>query len=335
MTRRGTRQLHATVAVGVAVALLVAGIPSGGRAQGGGAVTVAVAPSVDMALLIIAVKKGFLEKQGLRAQMKVFESSPKAVEALVAGQADITENTEPPHLAARARGAKVVQVMTAYVSGQTNGSVINGATIKKPEDFVGKTIGVQRGSGANYHLVWFLERNKIPADKVTVTYMAAPDQIAALARNDIQAFFSWEPFLTRAQESVPNARILARATDDGLEFRGNVLMREDMAKNDRDTAIKVVKGLIETADWMTANKPEAAKVANEVLRAPSEEEVVKQLLNFKWVGDFKKSAKEQELKIAEWGVAIGLFPTKDAKALVDAIIYPDIIKAAAPNRTDM
>jgi ABC-type nitrate/sulfonate/bicarbonate transport system substrate-binding protein len=334
MTTR-TRGLKAAIAALAVVALLVASLPSGGRAQGSGAVTVAVAPSTDMALLIVAVKKGFLEKQGLRAQLKVFDSSPKAVEALVAGQADITENTEPPHLAARARGGKVVQVMTAYVSGQTNGSVINGATIKKPEDFVGKTIGVQRGSGANFHLVWFLEKNKIPADKVTVTFMAAPDQIPALARNDIQAFFSWEPFLTRAQESVPNARILARATDDGLEFRGNVLMREDMARNDRDTAVKVVKGLIETADWMTANNKDAAKVANEVLRAPTEEEVAKQLQNFKWVGDFKKSAKEQELKIAEWGVGIGLFPTKDAKALVDQIIYPDIIKAAAPNRTDM
>jgi ABC-type nitrate/sulfonate/bicarbonate transport system substrate-binding protein len=334
MTRR-RRRLHAAVAVCAAVTMLVALLPGGGRAQGKGAVTVAVAPSVDMSLLIVAVKKGFLEKQGLRAQLKVFDSSPKAVEALVAGQADITENTEPPHLAARARGGKVVQVMTGYVSGQTNGSVVNAAAIKKPEDFISKTIGVQRGSGANFHLVWFLEKNKIPADKVTVTYMAAPDQIPALARNDIQAFFSWEPFLTRAAESVPNARIWARATDDGLEFRGNVLMREDMARHDRDTAIKVVKGLIEAADWMTANPKDAAKVANEVLRAPTEDEVVKQLRNFKWTGDFKKSAKEQELRIAEWGISIGLFPAKDAKALVDQIVDPDIIKAAAPSRTDM
>jgi ABC-type nitrate/sulfonate/bicarbonate transport system substrate-binding protein len=56
----------------------VAWAPRGG-AQGKGEVVVAVAPTVDMALPIIAVKKGFLEKQGLRVQMKVFESSPKAV----------------------------------------------------------------------------------------------------------------------------------------------------------------------------------------------------------------------------------------------------------------
>ncbi len=50
----GTRQLLAVVG---AMALVVATLPGGGRAQGGGAVTVAVAPSTDMALLIVAVKK--------------------------------------------------------------------------------------------------------------------------------------------------------------------------------------------------------------------------------------------------------------------------------------
>ncbi len=330
-TTRG-RRLVAAVAAAV---LLQAAMPAAGRAQGGGAVTVAVAPSADMALLIVAVKRGFLEKQGLRAQLKVFDSSPKGVEALVAQQADITQNTEPPHLAARARGGKVVQVMTGYVTGQTNGIVVNGAVIKKPEDFAGKTVAVQRGSGANFHLVWFLDRHKIPADKLTVVFMAVPDQVAALARNDVQAIVGWEPFLTRAQESIPNAKLWSRAADDGLEFRGNVLMREELARNDKETAVKIVKGLIEASDWMNANLRDAARVANEVLRAPSEEEAYKQLGLFKWTADFKKSMREQELKIAEWGVSIGLFPTKDPKGLVDQIIYPDIIRAAAPSRTDM
>ncbi len=326
------RRLATLVAAATA---LVTMLPAQGPAQGHGAVTVAVAPSADMAPLILAVKKGFFEKQGLRAQLKVFDSSPKGVEALVAQQADITQNTEPPHLAARARGGKVVQVMTAYVTGLTNGIIVNGNVIKSAGDFAGKKIAVQRGSGANFHLAWFLDRHKIPMDKVSLVYMAVPDQIPALARNDVQAFFSWEPFLTRAAETIPGAKLWARALDDELEFRGNVLMREDLAKNDKDTAVKIVKGLIETSDWMNANLRDAARIANEVLRAPSEEEAYKQLQIFKWPADFKKAEKELELKIAEWGIGIGLFPAKDARALVDAIIYPDLIRAAAPDRTDM
>lgn len=297
-------------------------------------ITVGISPSTDMSLMIIAVNKGFLEKEGLKAQLQLFDSSPAALQGVVAGRADITNNTEPPQLAARARGAKVVQVMTGYLSGRINGLVVNGQSIQKAADFTSKSIGVQRGSGANYHLAWFLERNKIPADKVSIKYMDAPDQIAALARGDIQAFFSWEPFISKASETVPNAKVFSRTVDDGFVFAGNVVMREDMVRNNKDVAVKVVKGLIAAADWMTANPMEAAKVANEVLKAPSVEGVAQQIQQLQWPGDFRRKTYQQQVSIAEWGVGVGLFPTKDAKKLVDDLVYPAIIKEAAPGRTD-
>ena len=299
------------------------------------AVTLGVSPSTDMSLMIVAVKKGFLAKEGLNAQLQLFDSSPAALQGVVAGRADITNNTEPPQLAARARGGKVVQIMTGYLSGRINGSVVDSRAIKQPQDFVDKAVGVQRGSGANYHLAWFLQHNHIPADKVTVRYMDAPDQIPALARGDIQAFFSWEPFLTKASDTVPNAKLYSRTIDDGFVFAGNVVMREDMAKNHKDVAVKVVKGLIAAADWMTANPMEAAKVANEVLKAPSVEDLARQIQYLSWPGDFRRTAVDQEVSIAEWGVGIGLFPAKDAKKLVDDLVYPAIIKEAAPGRTDL
>jgi len=300
----------------------------------GPTVTVAVAPSTDMALMIIAVKKGFLQKQGLNAQLQLFDSAPAALQGVVAGRADITNNTEPPQLAARARGAKIVQVMTGYLSGKQNGLVVNGDAIHKPADLAGKSVGVQRGSGANYHLAWFLQHNNVPVDKVNVRYMDAPDQVPAMARGDIDGFFSWEPFLTKAADSIPKAKIYSRTIDDGFVFAGNVVMREDMARNQKDVAVKVVKGLIEAAAWMKANPMDAAKAADEVLHAPSVEQLSQQLQYLDWPGDFRRKVYDQEVSIAEWGVGIGLFPAKDARKLVDDLIYPAIMKEAAPTRTD-
>jgi hypothetical protein len=40
------------------------------------------------------------------------------------------------------------------------------------------------------------------------------------------------------------------------------------------------------------------------------------------------------VSIADWGVGIGLFPAKDGRKLVDELVYPAIIKEAAPDRTD-
>jgi ABC-type nitrate/sulfonate/bicarbonate transport system substrate-binding protein len=287
-----------------------------------------------MALMIVAVNKGFLQKEGLNAQLQLFDSSPAALQGVVAEQADITNNTEPPQLAARARGGKIVQVMTGYLSGKQNGVVVNSDVIKTAADFIGKAVGVQRGSGANYHLAWFLQHHDIPADKVSIKYMDAPDQIPAMARGDIQAFFAWEPFLTKAVETIPKTKLFSRTIDDGFVFAGNVAMREDMAKNHKDVAVKVVKGLIAAANWMSANPMEAAKSANEVLRAPSLEQLAQQIQYLDWPGNFTKKVYDQELSIAEWGAGVGLFPTKDPKKLVDELVYPAIIKEAAYDKTD-
>lgn len=319
----------------LAAALAMASPTMAQPAAGSGpTVVVGVAPSTDMSLMIIAVKKGFLQKQGLDAKLQLFDSAPAALQGVVAGRADVTNNTEPPQLSARARGAKIVQVMTGYLSGKQNGLVVNSGEIHKPSDLVGKSVGVQRGSGANYHLAWFLQHNNIPADKVSVKYMDAPDQVPAMARGDIDAFFSWEPFLTKAAETIPKAKIYSRTIDDGFVFAGNVAMREDLAKNHKDVAVKVVKGLIEAADWMKANPMDAAKAADEVLHAPSLAELSQQIQYLDWPGDFRRKVKQQELSIAEWGVGIGLFPAKDAKKLVDDLVDPSIIKEAAPDRTD-
>ena len=301
---------------------------------GAPALTVGVAPSIDNTLMIVAVRRGFLAKEGLNAQLQLFDSSPGALQGVVAGRADVTNNTEPPHLAARARGGKIVQVMTGYLTGKQNALVVNSDSISKPADFVGKAVGVQRGSGAHYHLAWFFQRNKVPADKVSVKFMDVPDQIAALARNDIQAFFSWEPYVSKAGETVPKARIYSRNADDGLVFSGNVVMREEIVKTRRDVAEKTVRGLIAAADWIMANPLEAAKVANEVIKGPSAEVVSQQIQNLSWPGDFRKKIHEQEVGIAEWGIGMGLFPATDARKLVDELIDPSIIKAVAPSRTD-
>ena len=133
-------------------------VSAAGQPAGAPTVTVGVAPSIDMSLMIIAVNKGFLEKEGVKAQLQLFDSSPAVLQGVVAGRADLTNNTEPPQLAARARGGKIVQVMTGYLSGKQNGLVVNGDAVKKPADFLGKSVGVQRGSGAHYHMAWFLQR---------------------------------------------------------------------------------------------------------------------------------------------------------------------------------
>ncbi|WP_417277064.1 ABC transporter substrate-binding protein [Castellaniella sp.] len=297
-------------------------------------ITVAVTASTDMTLMIAAVKQGFLKNEGIDARLQLFDSSPAALQGVAAGLADVTNNTEPPQLAARARGAKIVQVMTAYLSGTNNGTVVNRKLIKSNDDFKGKTVAVQRGSGADYNLTRFIEKSGLTSDQITVKYLDAPDQIAALARNDIQAFFSWEPFLTKATQIFPDAVVYSRSQDQGVIFSSNVVLHEDMVKHRKDVAVKITRALVKTADWITKNPRKAAEAINPVIKAPTIDELVDHIKQYKWVGDFKRSVYDDEVNVAEWGNKIGLFSASDPQALVEAIVYPDIIKEVAPERTD-
>ena len=225
-------------------------------------VTMAVNQASDNSLLIIAVKKGFLEKEGLNGRIQLFDDGAAALRAVVAGQADVGINTAVPQLAARARGGKIVQVMTAYLSGRINGTVVKTSAIAKPQDFAGKTIAVARGSGAHYHQAWFIDHYGLQ-NKVNVVFLDVADQIPALARGDIQGMWTWEPFLSKAVETVPGTKILGRTIDDGLQFPGTVAIREEIATKQPDVAVKIVKALIATIDWMKTNPLEAGKVSNE------------------------------------------------------------------------
>src|SRR6185369_14788413 len=107
-------------------------------------VTVGVAPAPDMVLLIVAAQAGFLQKQGLSVRTQLFDSSPSILQGVIAGRADLSINTVPAQLAARARGGKIVQVMTGYLTGRQNGLVVRGG-FGKPADLVGKSLAVHRG----------------------------------------------------------------------------------------------------------------------------------------------------------------------------------------------
>ena len=72
-----------------------------------------------------------------------------------------------------------------------------------------------------------------------------------------------------------------------------------------------------------------------MLRAQSEEDVYRELQLFTYPGDFRKSVVEHETRIAQWGASLGLFQTSDPRKLVEELVYPDLIRAAAPDRTDM
>src|SRR5438132_12165520 len=73
--------------------------------------------SAPFAPFVIAVEKGFMEKRGVPAEYKMFESGAPAFEAMVAGSLDAGMVSEFIFVPARAKGALISHVSLFSVTG--------------------------------------------------------------------------------------------------------------------------------------------------------------------------------------------------------------------------
>src|SRR5262245_34133567 len=109
----------------VVFAVLVATL---GFATGGGPadqhLAFGIGISAPFAPFVNAVEKGFMEKRGVPAEYKMFESGAPAFEAMVAGSLDAGMVSEFIFVPARAKGAQISLVSLFTVTGKDLGAVV-------------------------------------------------------------------------------------------------------------------------------------------------------------------------------------------------------------------
>src|SRR5690606_1245045 len=101
----------------------------------------------------------------------------------------------------------------------------NGSGITKPEDLVGKKVGVPFVSTSHFHLLVALSKIwNIDAKKIQILNMQPPQIVAAWQRGDLDAAYVWPPALTEIQKTgtttADSAAIGEKGvpTFDGLEI---------------------------------------------------------------------------------------------------------------------
>lgn len=78
----------------------------------------------------------------------------------------------------------------------------NGSGITKPEDLVGKKVGVPFVSTSHFHLLVALSKIwNVDAKKISILNMQPPQIVAAWQRGDLDAAYVWPPALTEIQKT--------------------------------------------------------------------------------------------------------------------------------------
>ena len=277
---------------------------------------------------VVAAERKMFEKYGLETSFKPFDDGNVALDAILTGVSDIGATTEFGGLARWDRGGKLYVTSYSSTSRKQIGLAAR-RELTKPEDLIGRTVGYPRATGGHLYFINYVRKYKLPMDKIKVKLLQAPEMVAALERRDIDAFFLWEPWLTKAAQLVDGAHVMARSGDDNVYILTSYNYYSQGLIDDRERAVGATKALMEAADFCAANPDEAARLTGKAFRISETDmklymsrmiyrmEMPKEVVT----GNFRNAA---ELAAAE-GIIKKMPDWND-------FIRPQIVKEVAPDR---
>jgi ABC-type nitrate/sulfonate/bicarbonate transport system substrate-binding protein len=322
MTRRGF-----CLSLGAGMTILA--IPALGRAAALKKVPTSTGIDAVFVPFVVAADRKIFEKHGLETSYKPFDDGNVALDALLTGSSDIGSTSELGGLARWDKGGKLYVTSVLDTSRKQIG-VTAREEIKKPEDLIGKTVGFPRASGGHYYFGRYVKKYKLPMDKIKVKTLQAPEMVAALDRRDIDAFFLWEPWHTKAVQLVKGVHVLARSGDDDVYTLTIYNYYSQGLVNDPPRAIAATRALVEATDYCATHQEDAARAAAKAFRIP-EADMKLYMSRFTYRMEMHKDVVQTNFReAAEFAMEQAI-----SKKIPDwnDFLRPQFMKEAAPDRT--
>ena len=217
-------------------------------------ITVAAAAYLTGTLVYIAEDQGYFEKNGLEVTLKDYGSGKAAAAALIDGEADISTSAgfvfvsnSFDHADLRVLGTIATAQVKELVARKDKG-------IASTDDLRGKKIGVTRKSGAEFQLGVFLVFNGLLYEDIEVVDLKPSEMAGAISNGDIDALFTWDPYLYKIKNELGENAI---SWHGGEDFYFVLLAKEDWIKNNPEAAKRFIKSISEAEDYIKGNSKES------------------------------------------------------------------------------
>lgn len=203
--RRVPRYLTAGLLV-LAAALLAAGYGWRATSRPAGPlehVTIANTAYAGTCPVLVAQRLGHFEDEGLRVTLRPYTTGKAALDAMLKGDADLATSAELPIVFAAIREQPVTVIATILVAEKDYGIVARrDRGIATPAELKGRRIGVTVNTSGHFVLDAFLNRQKLTTGDVEVRDFKPEELAGAMARGDIDAASTWEPYLNGLREQL-------------------------------------------------------------------------------------------------------------------------------------
>ena len=216
--------------------------------------------------LWVAQRKGFYGQEGLEVEIPALESGSRAMQALLAGSAQLAATTPEDLIRATEAGTPTV-ILAGVLNGLTHSLMAN-SRIKRVSDLKGGKVAASSVTGSvTYALKLMLAKNNLhyPKDYLIIQSGGSGVRFAALKGGGIDAALVAEPLALVAEEAgLSNVGFVG---DYLPHMQVTVIgVRSDWAKANRGLVVRYLKGLVRTFRWLYANKEEGIEATSAIAK---------------------------------------------------------------------
>ncbi len=251
-----------------------------GRGDSGGKIVVRAGhfPNITHAQAIVGKATGrFRDALGDRAdiQWKVFNAGPSAMEALFAGELDLTYVGPNPAINAYVQSAgKALRVVAGACSGGAALVVRSDVPYRRPSDLNGRSLATpQLGNTQDVAARHFLLGHGMDwverGGKVRVIPIANPDQLTLFKKREIDAAWTVEPWVSRLVHEAGGRVVLDEKDEwpDGRYVTTHLVVATPFLEAHPDLVRDWIAEHVRITDWIREHREDALAVVNARIKA--------------------------------------------------------------------
>jgi len=222
--------------------------------------TLAYSTATNAILVHIALAKHFFFEEGLDVEPQPHAFGKLALNAVLAGKADLATVADTPIVLAIMNGKKITTLAAIQTSNKDLAIIARrDRGISKPTDLTGKRIGVPVGTSADFFAYTFLLANGIENKQVTFIDIKPADMAAALNTGEVDAVSVFHPTLKQLMQGLG---------ENGSVFYGESLYTEtfcvaglqEYVQKNPEAAKKFLRALIKAEQFALHHEVEAQEL---------------------------------------------------------------------------
>lgn len=213
--------------------------------------------------IYLAKQEGLFQKAGVNVQVVQYSQGGDAVDAMIAGQADLVSSAESTVMIRATRG----DVRALGVFSQS-GTFIKFVARKGIDDVKQvKKFGIVAGSVSEFSTVKLLQKYGIDEKSVEFVKAGPPEFPALLARESVDGYFLWEPWPANGVKQ--GGKILATSGDVGYVYNMWVAAAGPWLDKHKAEAKAVMKALAQACDELRAHPEKAGEASQKEVKLPA------------------------------------------------------------------